>query len=72
MQIILSNEKDFSNENKHHLINLFIILMYLIFLKTRSLKKKKKTKSFLIQKYGHIHGILRLTILQKQIEMKGL
>lgn len=71
MQIILSNEKDFSNENKHHLINLFIILIYLIFLKTRSLKKKK-TKSFLIQKYGHIHGILRLTILQKQIEMKGL
>ena len=41
MQIILSNEKDFSNENKHHLINLFIILIYLIFLKTRSLKKKK-------------------------------
>lgn len=71
MQIILSNEKDFSNENKHHLINLFIILIYLIFLKTRSLKKRK-TKSFLIQKYGHIHGILRLTILQKQIEMKGL
>ena len=33
MQIILSNEKDFSNENKHHLINLFITLIYLIFLK---------------------------------------
>ena len=56
MQIILSNEKDFSNENKHHLINLFIILIYLIFLKTRSLKKRK-TKSFLIKRVLEEKGI---------------
>ena len=34
-----------ANENKHHLINLFIILIYLIFLKTRSLKIKKQRVS---------------------------